>query len=81
MGNQSGFYLDVNDDSELLFEDEEVNSNQIADFELEAEVVAKKKSKHNEKRSYLAKKKIEQLQEERRMKKFNDYDYDYDDWD
>jgi len=77
MNNKSISYQ--NDDSELLFADEDVSVNQIADFELEAEVVTKKKSKHNEKRNYLAKKKIEELQEERRMKKFDEYDYD--DWD
>jgi hypothetical protein len=37
-----------------------------------------KSSKHQNKRNFLANKKIEQLQEERRFRKFDDENYD--DW-
>jgi len=53
--------------------------NSIADFDLNTAPSEGKNSKKNNKRNYLAKKKIEQLQEERRLRKF-DEDY-YDDWD
>jgi len=53
--------------------------NDIADFELTVNSNERKSSRRNEKRSYLAKKKIEQLQEERRLRRL-DEDY-YDDWD
>jgi hypothetical protein len=52
--------------------------NNIAEFELNVSSTEEKSSKHNNKRNFLAKKKIEQLQEEHRLKKLN---ADYDDWD
>lgn len=67
---------------ELDFSTEESSteqSNEIAEFELNTESSEGKSSKQHNKRNYLAKKKIEQLQEERRLKRFED-DY-YGDWD
>jgi hypothetical protein len=64
--------------AELDFDNEE-SSNEIAEFELNSESNEKKKSKQNNKRNFLVKQKIEQLQEERRLKRFED-DY-YGDWD
>lgn len=61
---------------ELDFGDDQAN---VADFELDSAPIENKKSKHNNKRNFEAKKRIEQLQEERRLKKF-DENY-YDDWD
>ena len=62
-----------NDDSSEKFED---NINDI-DFETNPDQV--KSSKKNNKRSYEAKKKIELLKEERRLRKL--IEDDYDDWD
>jgi hypothetical protein len=62
-----------NDDSSEKFED---NINDI-DFETNPDQV--KSSKKNNKRSYEAKKKIELLKEERRLRKL--IENDYDDWD
>ena len=73
---------DVSSSEELDFENEESSSelsNEIAEFELNSESIERKSSKSNNKRNFLAKKKIEQLHEERRLKKFED-DY-YGDWD
>lgn len=53
--------------------------NDIADFELTVNSNEGKSSRRNEKRNHLAKKKIEQLQEERRLRRL-DEDY-YGDWD
>jgi hypothetical protein len=53
--------------------------NNVADFDLDTAPTEGKSSKHINKRNYLAKKKIEQIQEEQRLKKL-DADY-YDDWD
>jgi hypothetical protein len=66
--------LDLNDDnSSREFE------NSVADFDLNTDPLKEKSAKHNSKRNYEAQKKIEQLKEERRLKKLiND---DYDDWD
>lgn len=62
-----------NDDSSEKFED---NINDI-DFETNPDQV--KSSKKNNKRSYEAKKKIELLKEERRLRSL--IEDDYDDWD
>ena len=56
----------------------ELESN-VANFDLDTAPSEGKSSKHINKRNYLAKKKIEQLQEERRLRKL-DEGY-YDDWD
>ncbi|WP_042145932.1 MULTISPECIES: PA3496 family putative envelope integrity protein [unclassified Pseudoalteromonas] len=67
---------------ELNFDSESSSSeleNDIADFELTVNTNEGKSSRRNEKRIHLAKKKIEQLQEERRLRRLNE-DY-YDDWD
>jgi hypothetical protein len=67
---------------ELDFDNEEYSnelSNEIAEFELNSESSEKKSSKQNNQRNFLAKQKIEQLQEKRRLKRFED-DY-YGDWD
>lgn len=53
--------------------------NDIAEFELNLDTTIRKKSKHTTKRNFIAMRKIEQLQEERRLRKIND-DF-YDDWD
>lgn len=63
---------------ELDFDNEE-SSNELAELELNSESSERKSSKQNNKRIFLAKQKIEQLQEERRLKRFED-DY-YGDWD
>jgi hypothetical protein len=68
--------------AEADFDDDEpkgeLESN-AADFDLDTAPTEGKSSKHINKRIYLAKQKIEQLQEERRLRKL-DEDY-YDDWD
>jgi len=67
---------------ELGFDNEESSnelSNEIAEFELNSESSEKKSTKQNNKRYFLVKQKIELLQEERRLKRFED-DY-YGDWD
>jgi hypothetical protein len=72
-------YLPSND---LDFTSEEPSNeieNDIAEFELNINPSEEKNSKKINKRNFLAKKKIEQLQEERRLRKL-DPDY-YDDWD
>ncbi|MFT5298976.1 MAG: hypothetical protein ACI9YH_005028, partial [Colwellia sp.] len=53
--------------------------NNIADFDLDASSTDGSTPKQNNKRNYLAKKKIEQLKEERQLRKL--FDDDYDDWD
>jgi hypothetical protein len=53
--------------------------NNIADFDLDASSPDGSTPKQNNKRNYLAKKKIEQLKEERQLRKL--FDDDYDDWD
>lgn len=68
--------------TDVDFEGDEPKSdldNNAADFDLDNAPSEGKSSKHINKRNYLAKKKIEQLQEERRLRKL-DEDY-YDDWD
>lgn len=70
---------DLASSDELDFESSNKLSNEIAEFELNSASNDGKSSKTNSKRNYLIKKKIEQLQEERRLKKLED-DY-YDDWD
>ena len=74
--------FDESSSEELDFDNEESSSdlsNDIAEFELNSGSNVGKNSKANYKRNFLAKKRIEQLQEERRLKKFED-DY-YGDWD
>ncbi|TYK65284.1 hypothetical protein [Colwellia echini] len=53
--------------------------NNIAEFELSVHSTEEKSSKHNNKRNFLAKKKLEQLQKDSRRSKFDDDNYD--DWD
>jgi len=65
---------DFDDDEDSIEPD-----NDIADFELNVSSSEEKNSKYNSKRSFLAKQRIEQLQEERRLRKLEE-DY-YDDWD
>ncbi len=72
---------DFSSSDDLDFGSDESSSefDSIAEFELDSNSADDRKSKQNNKRSFLEKKKrIEQLQEERRLKKF---DEDYDDWD
>ena len=66
---------DLLSSEELNFDSEESSSNlgnEIAEFELNSGASEGKSSKKNNKRNFDAKKKIEQLQEERRLKKFED---------
>ena len=73
---------ELSSSDELNFDNDSSSTeleNDIADFELTVNSNEGKSSRRNEKRNYLAKKKIEQLQEERRLRRF-DEDY-YDDWD
>ena len=80
MAIASNYEMDSSD--ELNFDgDDEFGDyeNNIADFELSTNSNEVKSSKKNHKRNFFAKKKIEQLQEARRMRKFEE-DY-YDDWD
>jgi hypothetical protein len=53
--------------------------NDIAEFELNLSNSEERSSKHNNKRNFIAKKKIEQLHEERRLRKLDEGNYD--DWD
>jgi hypothetical protein len=53
--------------------------NDIAEFELNLSNSEERSSKHNNKRNFIAKKKIEELQEERRLRKLDEGNYD--DWD
>ena len=50
--------------------------NDIAEFELNSSPNEGKRIKQNNKRTYLAKKRIEELQEERRLRKFDEDYYD-----
>ncbi|MBA6363333.1 hypothetical protein H4J42_06225 [Colwellia sp. BRX8-8] len=73
--------LSSNEGDDNNNDDDNVNDsdNNIAEFELHTSPSDVKKSRHSNKRNYLAKKKIEQLQEERQLRRFTQ-DY-YDDWD
>ena len=64
-----------------LDDDEAANDfyNDFSAFEMNTNPNEMKSSRKNNKRNFQAKRKIEQLQEARRMKKLED-DY-YDDWD
>ena len=53
--------------------------NTSVDYDFEADSTQLKVSKRDTKRSYEAKKKIELLKEERRLRKL--FEDDYDDWD
>jgi hypothetical protein len=80
MTNDSNYELSSSE--QLDFSDEEPTDeidNDIAEFEFNTSPNEGKNSRHCNKRNFLAKKKIEQLQEERRLKKL-ETDY-YDDWD
>jgi hypothetical protein len=73
---------ELSSSNELDFNSEEPSSeldNNIAEFELSVNPSEGKSSRFSNKRNFLAKKKIEQLQEDRRLKKL-DQDY-YDDLD
>jgi hypothetical protein len=65
--------LDFNSDEPSSYID-----NDIAEFELNVSSSEEESSKHQNKRNFLANKKIEQLQEECRFRKFDDENYD--DW-
>lgn len=80
MSNNPNYNLDESND--LDFDDEgssDISSNNVADFELSTEAANAKYSKSSNKRNFEAKRKIEQLQEKRRLQKL-DENY-YDDWD
>jgi hypothetical protein len=82
MTNNSNYKLSSSDQLDFTLEEpsnEIDNDNDIADFELNTTPTEGRNSRHCNKRNFLAKKKIEQLQEERQLKKLDD-DY-YDDWD
>lgn len=83
-----GFNMTIDSDYELPSSgDSDINSddsssefdNSVADFDLNTSFADGSTTKQNNKRSYLAKKKIEQLKEERQLRKL--FDDDYDDWD
>jgi hypothetical protein len=66
---------------DLNFDNEDSSSeleDKMTDFELSVNSAQVKSPKYNNKRNFLAKKKIELLQEERQLKKLNE---DYYDWD
>ncbi|PKI18216.1 PA3496 family putative envelope integrity protein [Colwellia sp. 12G3] len=80
MANNSTYELSSSNELDFINEDpSNEGENDIAEFELNISPSEGESSKQSNKRNFLAKKKIEQLQEERRLKKFDD-DY-YDDWD
>jgi len=73
---------ELSSSADIDFNDEKPKDeldNSVADFDLDIAPTEGNSSKHINKRNYLAKKKIELLQEERRLRKL-DQDY-YDDWD
>jgi len=73
---------ELSSSNDLDFNSDEPSSEfdkDIAEFELNVSSSEEESSKHKNKRNFLAKKKIEQLQEERRLRKFDDESYD--DWD
>lgn len=76
----SEYQLSSSDDLDFDIDDStnELDNN-VAEFELNTGPSEEKKSKQNNKRNFLAKRKIEQLKEERLLKKLEE-DY-YDDWD
>ncbi|MDT0605223.1 hypothetical protein [Thalassotalea castellviae] len=74
------YEMDSSDDLNFNGDDDypELDNN-IADFELSTGSSEVKNSRQNHKRNFLAKKKIEQLQEAKRLRKLEE-DY-FDDWD
>lgn len=64
---------------ELSFDDSEIElKNTSTELDVDFAPTEQKKSRHMNKRNYLAKKKIEQLQEDRRLRELNQ-DF-FDDW-
>jgi hypothetical protein len=80
MTTNSNYELSPADDIDFN-EDDSANDydNNIADFDLSTSPPESKNPKRNNKRNYLAQKKIELLKEERRLRKL--VEDDYDDWD
>ena len=79
-----GINMTIDSDYELPLSDNlDVKSsefdNSVANFDLDTSSTDGSTPKQNNKRNYLAKKKIEQLKEERQLRKL--FDDDYDDWD
>lgn len=72
----SDYELPLSDNSDVKSSEFD---NSVADFDLDASSADGSTPKQNNKRNYLAKKKIEQLKEERQLRKL--FDDDYDDWD
>jgi hypothetical protein len=65
--------------NEVDFGDDDASNqldNDIAEFELNSTPGEGKRIKQNKKRTYHSKRKIEELQEERRLKKFDEDYYD-----
>jgi hypothetical protein len=80
MANDLNYELPPSSDLELTNEEPSNEmENDIAEFELNIHSNEGQNSKLSNKRNFLAKKKIEQLQEERRLRKL-EADY-FDDWD
>ena len=74
------YEMDSSDDLNFNGDDDYLElDNNIADFELSNGSNTVKNSRQKHRRNFLAKKKIEQLQEARRLKKLEE-DY-FDDWD
>ena len=80
MNIDSDYELSSSDDLDFTCDDSSGDlENDVADFELDTSPSEEKKSKHCNKRNFNAKRKIEQLKEERLFRKFDDSYYD--DWD
>ena len=80
MSSASNYELPTTDESDFSNEDssDELETSTV-DYDFEKDPTQLKVSKRDAKRSYEAKKKIELLKEERRLKKL--FENDYDDWD
>jgi hypothetical protein len=75
----SKYELTPSDDSEFNNNYPSDFDNNVADFDLNTAPTEVRSSKQSNKRNYLAKKRIEELHEARRLRKLED-DY-YGDWD
>lgn len=76
----SNYKLSSTDESDFTNDDTpDEFENTSVDYDFEADSTQLKVSKRDTKRSYEAKKKIELLKEERRLRKL--FEDDYDDWD
>jgi hypothetical protein len=80
MSLNPNYELSSSDDSDFNDDDSSIkDEDNIIEYDFENNSTQVKSSKKNYKRNYEAKKKIEQIKEERRLKKL--LEDDYDDWD